>query len=80
MVYSAVNISWQNAPVIANNQIVSNQYGIQVTSGIGAMQIRDNRIVAGYHGISIGHVDASGGDRSIIVNNFVQQQPCTIFI
>jgi len=71
VVYAGVNISWVDAPVIANNNIESNQYGIRTPAGMGNIQIRDNRIRAGYCGISIGHFDASGGDRSLIVNNFV---------
>jgi parallel beta-helix repeat protein len=70
-VYCGVNISWHDSPVIGNNTIESNQYGIRAPAGIGNIQIRENRIKAGYYGISIGHFDASTGDRSIIVNNFV---------
>jgi parallel beta-helix repeat protein len=71
IVYDGIYVHWNQSPFIGNNDIESNVNGIRAPGGGGNIQIRENRIKAGLNGISIGHYDASGGSRSLIVNNFI---------
>ena len=71
IVYCAINISCQESPVIGNNFIESNQYGIRVVIGAGNLQIRENKVNASHCGITVTAFGELGGDQSLIVNNFI---------
>jgi parallel beta-helix repeat protein len=68
--YTGVYLHWVHAPIVVENIIQADFYGIRIPEAFSSMQIRKNKIIARNQGIS---VNCAGGssNHGIISNNFV---------
>ncbi|RKY99055.1 MAG: hypothetical protein DRQ13_02950, partial [Ignavibacteriae bacterium] len=68
--YTGVYLHWVLSPVVVENIIQADFYGISMPSVFSSMQIRKNKIIAANQGISI-TCWASPINRGLISNNFI---------
>jgi len=68
--YTAVFLHWVLSPVVVENIIQADYYGIRIPEAFEVMQIRKNKIIAVHQGISI-KCRAGYLNHGLISNNFV---------
>ncbi len=75
--YMGIYLQYLDAPVVTNNHISTNTLyssysGIYMSYCDNEFEISGNKIYRAYRGIRLEYSDATGGNESIISNNFIQ--------
>ncbi|MBE0651928.1 MAG: hypothetical protein IH595_13950, partial [Bacteroidales bacterium] len=68
--YTGVYLHWVHSPVVVENIIQADFYGIRIPEAFSSMQIRKNKIIASNQGISV-NCEGGSSNHGIISNNFV---------
>ncbi|MGB5288490.1 MAG: right-handed parallel beta-helix repeat-containing protein [Ignavibacteriaceae bacterium] len=68
--YTGVYLHWVHAPIVVENIIQADFYGIRIPEAFSSMQIRKNKIIASNQGISV-NCEGGSSNHGIISNNFV---------